>query len=115
MTDEGDLTVLDFDVCTRHWYATDLAILLVHPIWDLGRQDPAAIQPFVDTALESCTAAFPLDAGHLAHTPLLMRYRTAVFGLAMAGELGEAPRPPWLDEIRTWVLSGEPVADIRIE
>ena len=34
MTDEGDLTVLDFDACTRHWYATDLAILPVHP--DLG-------------------------------------------------------------------------------
>ena len=86
MTDEGDLTVLDVDVCTRHGYATDLAILLVHPIWDLGRQEPAASQPFVDTALGSCTAAFPLDAGHLAHTPLLMRYRMAA--------------------IRTWALSG---------
>lgn len=114
MTDDGDLTVLDFDVCSRHWYATDLAILLVHPIWDLRRQDPAAIQPFVDTALESYTAAFPLDPSHLAHTPLLMRYRMALFVLAMAGELGDAPRPPWLAEIRTWVLSGEPVADIRI-
>jgi len=37
----------------------------------------------------------------------------ALFVLAMAGELGDAPRPPWLAEIRTWVLSGEPVADIR--
>jgi len=50
---------------------------------------------------------------HLAHTPLLKRYRMALFVLAMAGELGDDPRPPWLAEIRTWVLSGEPVADIR--
>ena len=43
-----------------------------------------------------------------------MRYRMALFVLAMTGELGDTARPPWLDEIRTWVLSGEPVADIRI-
>ena len=110
---DGRMTVLDFDVCARHWYATDLAILLVHPIWDLRRKDPSAIQPFVDTALAAYAAQYPLSAEHLAHTPLLMRYRMALFVLAMAVELGDTPRPPWLAEIRTWVLSGEPVADIR--
>jgi len=33
---------------------------------------------------------------HLAHTPLLRRYRMALFVLAMAGELGDAhDRPGW--------------------
>jgi Ser/Thr protein kinase RdoA (MazF antagonist) len=113
LIDDDGLTFLDFDVCSQHWFATDLAIVLAHPIWDLRRGAPGRIQPFVDTVRETYTAQYPLDASWWQHMPVLMRYRMALLVLAMADELGDQPRPPWLDGIRTWVLSGEPIADIR--
>lgn len=105
----GELTVLDFDVTSRHWFLTDLAILLAHPLWDLRGRDPGGMTPFVETALAAYTAVFPTDRTALAALPLLMRYRMALFVLAMSNELGEAPPPPWLEGIRSWVLSDEPL------
>lgn len=106
---DGELTVLDFDVTSRHWFMTDLAILIVHPLWDLRSRHPSGMARFVETVLEAYTAAFPTDRAALAALPLLMRYRMALFVLAMSNELGDAPIPQWLSEIRGWVLSGEPL------
>lgn len=112
LADDGSLTVLDLDVAAQHWYATDLAILLVHPIWDLRRRDPAAIQPFVGTAVSAYLEQYPLPDARLADVPLLMRYRMTLFVLAMQAELQDRRSPPWLGTLRAWVLSDEPIAPL---
>lgn len=100
---DGDLTVLDLDVASWHWYATDLAILLVHPLWSL-RNRPADARRFATTAAEAYLAEYPLPAGCLADVPLLAHYRMALFVLAMQDELGGRPCPAWLGELRSAVL-----------
>lgn len=109
---DGALTVLDFDVASRHWYATDLAILLVHPVWSLrGRPDDA--RRFVAAAVEAYLAEYPLPAARLADVPLLAHYRMALFVLAMQDELGGAPLPEWLGDVRAWVLADEPLPGLE--
>ena len=83
LADDGSVTVLDLDVASRHWYATDLAILLAHPLWDLRRRDPARMQPFVDAVVAAYLEQYRLPSGRLADVPLLMRYRLTLFVLAM--------------------------------
>ncbi len=114
LDDDGSVTVLDLDVASRHWYATDLAILLAHPLWDLRRRDPARMQPFVDDAVAAYLEQYPLPSGRLGDVPLLMRYRLTLFVLAMQAERGDGPVPGWLRSLRAWVLSGEPLAAVRL-
>lgn len=114
LDDDGSVTVLDLDVASHHWYATDLAILLAHPLWALRRRDPARMQPFVDDAVAAYLEQHPLPAGRLSDVPLLMRYRLTLFLLAMQADLGDSPMPAWLRSLRAWALSGEPLAEVRL-
>ncbi len=100
---DGGLTVLDLDVASRHWYATDLAILLVHPLWSL-RNRPVDARRFAATAVEAYLAEYPLPAGRLADVPLLAHYRMALLVLAIQDELGGRGAPAWLGELRSTVL-----------
>lgn len=105
---DGTLTVLDLDVASHHWYATDLAILLVHPLWALGDR-PADARRFVRTAVEAYLSEYPLPAERLADVPLLAHYRMALFVLAMQNELGDTPLPGWLRDLRAQLLAGRPL------
>jgi len=107
-TEDGALTVLDLDVASWHWYATDLAILLVHPLWGL-RSRPDDARSFAATAVEAYLAEFPLPPERLADVPLLAHYRMALFVLAMQAELGPRPAPGWLRDIRAAVLDWRPL------
>ncbi|MBT8226981.1 MAG: phosphotransferase [Dactylosporangium sp.] len=110
LAEDGSLAVLDFDVCGRHWYASDVASALAHPIWEMRQKAPSAIEPFVDGFLAAYTAEYPLPEAWRARLPLFLRYRMALFILAMAGEMGHPDAlPSWLAEMRTWVCSGEPL------
>lgn len=111
--DDGELTVLDFDVCSRHWFATDLAIVLVHPVWELRSRAPGAVQDFIDTVVDGYLATFPEGVHSLPFVPALMRYRMALFVQAMAVEHG-GRAPAWTESMRAWVLSGEPLTDARL-
>jgi Ser/Thr protein kinase RdoA (MazF antagonist) len=116
VTKEGGtaLAVIDFDVCSLHWFVADLAIALVHPIWQMRRADPEGIPPFIDTYLAGYTAHFPLRPEWAARLPIFMRYRMTLLVLALCREMGyPAQLPPWLTEIRGWVLSGEDLTDLN--
>lgn len=108
LAEDGTLTVLDLDVAGRHWYATDLAILLVHPLWALGERADEA-RRFVTTAVEAYLAQYPLPPERLADVPLLAHYRMALFVLAMQNELGDASPPDWLRDLRAQLLAGRPL------
>lgn len=106
---DGALTVLDFDVASWHWYATDLAILLVHPLWWSLRDHPQQARRFAATAVEAYLAQYPLPTARLADVPLLAHRRLALFVLAMQDELGEQPWPDWLRDVRAAVLAWRPL------
>ncbi len=109
---DGELTVLDLDVASRHWYATDLAILLVHPLWSL-RGHPSDARRFVDTAVEAYLARYPLPAARLEDVPLLAHYRMALFVLAMQQELDGGRPPDWLRELRAQLLTRRPLPGLE--
>lgn len=111
--DGGALTVLDFDVCSRHWFATDLAIVLVHPIWELRTRAPHTVQGFVDTVVDGYLADFPEGVHSFEFVPLLMRYRMALIIQAVTAEHG-GQTPTWMHGMRDWVLSGEPLTDATL-
>lgn len=111
--DAGELIVLDFDVCSRHWFATDLAIVLVHPIWELRTRAPHTVQGFVDTVVDGYLADFPAGVHSFGFVPLLMRYRMALIIQAVTAEHG-GQTPPWMSGMREWVLSGEPLTDATL-
>lgn len=111
---DGTLALIDFDVAARHWYLTDLAIAIAHPVWELRRADPASVRPFVTTVLGSYRAQNPLAASWDEHLPLLVRYRMALLTLAMQAEVDGGPLPGWVSDMRRWVLSGEPMADLGV-
>lgn len=109
---DGGLTVLDLDVASRHWYATDLAILLAHPLWSL-RGRPSDARRFAATAVEAYLAQYPLPAARLADVPLLAHYRLALFVLAMQAELDGARPPGWLRELRAGLLTRRPLPGLE--
>jgi Ser/Thr protein kinase RdoA (MazF antagonist) len=110
---DGALTVLDLDVASWHWYATDLAILLAHPLWSL-RDRPDDARRFAATAVEAYLAEFPLPPERLADVPLLARYRLTLFVLAMQAELGSRPAPGWLRDVRAAVLDPRPLPCLAV-
>lgn len=109
---DGGLTVLDFDVAGWHWYACDLAIVLAHQLWNL-RDRPGDARAFADVVVDAYLAEYPLPPARLADLPLLVRYRLALFVLAMQGELDGRPAPDWLRDIRAGVLDRRPLPGLE--
>jgi amicoumacin kinase len=113
---DPDLIVLDFDVCTRHWFVMDIAIALIHPLLELRYRAPHEMKPFVERFLAAYTAQHPLSPEWRQRIPLFMRYRIALLVLAISREMGYPERlPQWLSDRRAWALSGEPIVDLSAE
>ncbi len=92
---DGSIGILDFDDCSRLWYAADIAFALRDlPEWDGGRGD-RRLRAFV----EGYSEHYPIDEGWLSHVPLftaldnLLRYTRIV----RATDLAVGPEHPgWL-------------------
>jgi Ser/Thr protein kinase RdoA (MazF antagonist) len=110
LREDGELSVLDFDVCAWHWFVTDVATAMAHVIWELRGTAPALITPFASTFLGAYREQHPLDPAWSEHLDDFMRYRMALFALAMTDEFG-GQTPPWLADVRAWVLSDEPMCE----
>jgi Ser/Thr protein kinase RdoA (MazF antagonist) len=118
---DGDrLTVLDFDVCTHHWFALDLAIALFHPIWEQRYGDPQAVaafgRAFWDRFMAGYTRENRLDGFWLAQLPTFMKYRQILFFIALAGQGGQPH--PWvrrqLADLRAAILADRPAIGFEL-
>lgn len=112
--DDLRVTVLDFDVCTRHWFMLDVAIALFHPLYfnrhraDLDTFARDLAEPF----LRGYHQQKPLDAAWVAHLPLFMRYRAILFWIAMmqmGQDAANAEQQSMLDDLRAFILTDAPL------
>ncbi len=92
---DGELTVLDFDVCVQHWFVLDLAIALFHPIFE-SRHRPAGMvaafsRELTEHFLAGYAQAYALDPSWLDHLALFMKYRRTLFYIVLPKEGGD----PW--------------------
>ena len=105
------LGVLDLDVACRHWLLLDVAIALVHPVWELRRTAPHTVRDFVEAWLGGYASVRPLPPGWYDDLDVFMRYRMALLTIAV---LDEGPCPPWLVPIRQHVLAREAFVDEQV-
>ncbi|MBN2002464.1 MAG: phosphotransferase [Anaerolineae bacterium] len=115
LVDKGQITVIDFDVCNRNWFATDLGIALFHAAWMgvSGDQEPDAFLPGVYTAMmEGYNEENTLDKFWLQNLGRFLDYRRLLLFSVFANEWRE-PRQTWqqrtLDRWRSGILADEPV------
>lgn len=116
LVDGDDLTVLDFDVATRSWFALDIAIALLHPLWEQRRRPRAELEDFgrrfVASFLAGYAGAYTLPAEWLARLMLFVRYRQMLFFTI----LGTEPPNPWRDatrrDLRRHILRDEPLTGL---
>lgn len=108
------ITVLDFEVCTYHWFMTDIAIALFHPLWE-NHQRPADereafARNFKRAWLAGYAEEYALPAGWLERLPLFARYRQTLFYLAMSSEYrGNEKAQPYLQLLRQNILEDAPI------
>jgi Ser/Thr protein kinase RdoA (MazF antagonist) len=112
----GDtLTILDFDTCTRHWFAYDLGVALFHPIFASRRRpaDEAAafISDLTKNLLDGYRQECALERFWLAQIPLFMKYRRAVYYFTLPKAAKEAPSEALGENDDTW--TGRTVRDLR--
>jgi Ser/Thr protein kinase RdoA (MazF antagonist) len=120
LIDGDSLTILDFDVCTHHWYALDLAIALFHPIWEHRYDDSQAVIAFGRHFWERFMAGYTrenhLDNYWLAQLPTFMKYRQILFFIALAGQGGQPH--PWLTQqladLREAILADRPAIGFEL-
>ncbi|NLT55399.1 MAG: phosphotransferase [Actinomycetales bacterium] len=118
--DDGTLTVLDFDVCARHWFATDLGIALFHPVWQLRNQRGDDLAGFAEEAagfagafLSAYAEQYPLDPGWRSLLPTFVRYRAVLVVQAIRLELDGAPLPGPVARLRDELVGGGPIDEVR--
>ncbi|MBN1565263.1 MAG: phosphotransferase [Anaerolineae bacterium] len=109
---EGSLTILDFDVCTRHWFALDLAIALFHPIFESRHRPAAEVAAFAreltDHFLAGYDDAYTLDPSWLDHLALFMRYRRTLFYIVLPKDGGDPWTQRTVRDLRPMILDNVP-------
>ena len=113
---EGErLTVIDFDVCARHWFTAEIATALFSVLWAAPAESQTAVaeasRAFLGPFLEGYAAEAPLPPDWEVDLPLFLRYRERllyiVFSHTWAGATGPWQRD-WLERTRRRVLDDAP-------
>ncbi len=117
LVDNGQITVIDFDVCNRNWFATDLGIALFHAAWMgvSGDQEPNTFLPGVYAPMmEGYSEENTLDKFWLQNLGRFLDYRRLLLFSVFSNEWRK-PRQTWqqqtLDRWRRGILADEPVVN----
>ncbi|MBI5961284.1 MAG: phosphotransferase [Chloroflexi bacterium] len=121
LVDGDTITVLDFDVCTRHWFALDIAIALFHPIWEHRHRPAPQIEAFAQRLTRLFMAGYcrenTLDPAWIERLPLFARYRQILSFIALSGQDEPGPNP-WreaqLRDLRRWIVDDLPIPGAAI-
>ena len=100
LVDGDTVTVLDFDVCARHWFAQDIAIPWFHVLWETSRfRSPEKLRAFAREFSQFWLAGYraenTLAAEWLERLPLFARFRQFLFFIG------------------TWKFEGKHMANVR--
>lgn len=90
LVDDGQLTMLDFDVCDHHWFMTDIGIALFHPFWEQRHAAPrvrlAVAEMMATNFMEGYQRAYTLPGGWLGRLHTFLKYRQILFFIALGHE-----------------------------
>jgi Ser/Thr protein kinase RdoA (MazF antagonist) len=109
---EGSLTILDFDVCVRHWFVLDLAIALFHPIFESRRRPAGEAAAFsrelTDHFLAGYADAYALDPCWLDQLALFMKYRRTLFYIVLPKDSGDPWTQRTVRDLRAMIVDDVP-------
>ncbi len=115
--DGETITIIDFDVCTYHWFITDITIALHHAMSESAGKYPEKYQPFAQMFLQSFMKGYneenQLDSFWWRQLNTFLTYRQILTYTAMSNSWPEKQRNPWqagyLKQLRRAILSDTPV------
>jgi amicoumacin kinase len=111
------ITIIDFDVCTYHWFITDISIAMYHAMMDgsnnsLSKRQEAA-RKFLPAFRRGYCLENDLDLEWWQRLPLFLRYREILLYIALTNSWPEEKRQRWqtmmLSTRRRRILNREPV------
>jgi Ser/Thr protein kinase RdoA (MazF antagonist) len=113
------LTVIDFDVCVRHWYAADIAVSLFPATWDwipvpAGMERPAFVRHFWERFAAGYQRENPLDPEWVALLPQFLRAHQMLLYVVFTDEWrgGNLWQQGLLARWRREIVEDAPVVDI---
>jgi len=115
--DVHPMLIIDFDVCTYHWFITDISIALYHAVTSGGTKTLADRRSFARRFLSQFMNGYnqenDLDQGWFEHLPAFLKYREILVYIALSKSWAETQRNPWqrrfLAEKRARTLRGDPI------
>jgi Ser/Thr protein kinase RdoA (MazF antagonist) len=119
LVDNGEITVIDFDVCSYHWFATDIGIALFFADW-LGAPEAeparrAYLTGFLHDFMEGYRRENDLDAAWIERLPLFLRHHQILLYTVFSNEWKNKPNRWQTDTLKSWrksILNDLPVVDI---
>jgi Ser/Thr protein kinase RdoA (MazF antagonist) len=106
LVEDGEITVIDFDVCCYHWFAVDIAIALFFADWG-GPPDPAQpragfLAGFFTDFMAGYRQENTLDPRWLAQLPLFLRHHQVLLYIFFS-DVWDAGPPDWIaGTLRDW-------------
>jgi amicoumacin kinase len=117
------ITVIDFDVCAYHWFATDIAIAMF-PLFvgwmsppDKGMDREAFGAYFFEHFMRGYIQENQLDSFWLKQLPMFLKYRQMLLFSAFSNEWQERDKyqERLLEDWRCAIVNQEPVTELSFE
>lgn len=114
---KGVLTIIDFDVCSYHWFMTDIGIAVFHALLATGGETNESRLAFTRSFLAPFRRGYEqnniLDNFWWQELGTFLKYRQILIYVALSGSWPEQSRNRWqvdfLGKIRRGITSGKPV------
>lgn len=115
--DADPIFIIDFDVCTYHWFVNDIAIAVYHAVTSNLGSSLSTRRVFARHFLAQFMTGYrqenELDETWFVHLPVFLKYREILLYIALSNTWPEAQRNPWqkrfLAEKRARTLHNEPI------
>jgi Ser/Thr protein kinase RdoA (MazF antagonist) len=118
LIDDGEITVIDFDVCSYHWFATDIAIPLFFADWTGAPKTEPARRTFLTGFLRDFMAGYnqanSLDEVWLKRLPLFLKHHQILLYIVFSNEWGKKPNSWQANTLKNWrhsIINDLPVID----
>jgi amicoumacin kinase len=118
LLDDGEITVIDFDVCSYHWFATDIAIPLFFADWTgAPKTEPARrnfLKGFLQDFLAGYSRANSLDESWIKRLPVFLKHHQILLYIVFSNEWSKNRNPWQTNTLKNWrqsILNDLPVID----
>jgi Ser/Thr protein kinase RdoA (MazF antagonist) len=118
LLNEGEITVLDFDVCSYHWFAADIAIPLFFANW-LGAPSSkparrAYLAGFLRDFMDGYRRENSLEPTWIERLPLFLKHHQILLYIVFSHEWAGKPNPWQVKTLKNWrqnIINDVPVVD----